>query len=280
MGDELISRPPLPRPLSREGRGETTVAALSGEVPQSPSPLAGEGLGRGGNASHPEQHHFPDQPTMVAALGAFVVAQLQQAIDQRGHAQLAVSGGKTPAALFDWLSRQPLEWSKATVTLADDRWLPPDHADSNTRLLRQHLLQGPAAAAHFVPLVNAAPTPEKGLAQAIERFNTLPQPFDLILLGMGDDGHTASLFPCAAQLPHALGSSAPLVAMQPQTAPYGRISLSPAALRSSRQNILLIAGAGKQAVLQQALQDGAVEQMPVRLLWQAGMPPLAVYWAA
>ena len=228
----------------------------------------------------PIQQQFADQPAMVAALGGFVVNHLQQAIATRGQALLAVSGGKTPAALFDWLSQQPLDWGKVFITLADDRWLPPNHADSNTRLVRQHLLQGPAAAAHFTPLVNAAPTPEKGLLQAIERFNALPQPFDLILLGMGDDGHTASLFPCAPQLPQALSSSEPLVAIHPQTAPYGRISLSPAALRQSRQNILLISGANKQAVLQQALQDGPPEQMPVRLLWQAGMPPLAVYWAA
>jgi 6-phosphogluconolactonase/glucosamine-6-phosphate isomerase/deaminase len=118
--------------------------------------------------------------------------------------------------------------------------------------------------------VNAAPTPEKGLAQATERFNALPQPFDLILLGMGDDGHTASLFPCAPQLQHAFSTSEPLVAMYPQTAPYGRISLSANALRQSRQNILLIRCASKQAVLQQALQHGPLEQMPVRLLWQAG----------
>ena len=228
----------------------------------------------------PIQQQFADQSTMVAALGGFVVNRLQQAIPTRGQALLAVSGGKTPAALFDWLSQQPLDWGKVFIALADDRWLPPDHADSNTRLVRQHLLQGPAAAAHFTPLVNAAPTPEKGLLQAIDRFNALPQPFDLILLGMGDDGHTASLFPCAPQLKQALNSSEPLVAMHPQTAPYARISLSPAALRQSRQNILLISGANKQAVLQQALQEGPPEQMPVRLLWQAGMPPLAAYWAA
>lgn len=228
----------------------------------------------------PIQHQFADQPAMVAALGGFVVNRLQQAIATRGQALLAVSGGKTPATLFDWLSQQPLDWDKVFITLADDRWLPPDHADSNTRLVQAHLLQGHAAAAHFTPLVNAAPTPEKGLAQAIERFNALQQPFDLILLGMGDDGHTASLFPCAPQLSNALGNSEPLVAMHPQTAPYARISLSPAALRQSRQNILLISGASKQAVLQQALQDGPLKQMPVRLLWQAGMPPLAVYWAA
>lgn len=228
----------------------------------------------------PIQQTFADQPAMVAALGGFVVSRLQQAIATRGEALLAVSGGKTPAALFDWLSQQPLDWAKVSITLADDRWLPADHADSNTRLVQQHLLRGAAAAARFIPLVNAAATPEKGLAQATERFNTLPQSFDLILLGMGDDGHTASLFPCAPQLPNALSTSEPLVAMHPQTAPYARISLSPAILRQSRQNILLISGAGKQTVLQQALQDGAVTQMPVRLLWQAGMPPLAVYWAA
>lgn len=227
----------------------------------------------------PIQQQFANQQAMVEALGSFVVERLQQAIEQRGHALLAVSGGKTPAALFDRLSQQSLDWGKVFITLADDRWLPPDHADSNTRLVRQHLLQGAAAAAQFAPLVNAAPTPEKGLAQAGERFNALPQPFDLILLGMGDDGHTASLFPCAPQLQQALSTSEPLVAIHPQTAPYGRISLSPAALRQSRQNILLISGANKQAVLQQALHDGPVEQMPVRLLWQAGMPPLAVYWA-
>lgn len=275
MSDELMASPPLPRPLSREGRGVQSAASICNGAFASPSPLAGEGLGRGGT----EQHIFPDKQSMVAALGTFVVAQLKQAIDQRGHALLAVCGGKTPAALFDWLSQQPLAWDKVQLTLSDDRWLPPDHADSNARLLRQHLLQGHAAAARFTPLVNAAPTPERGLAQASERFNTLPLPFDLILLGMGDDGHTASLFPCAPQLRRALGSGEPLVALDPQSAPYGRISLSPAALRQSRQNILLITGAGKQSVLQQALSDGAVEQMPVRLLWQDNMPPLVVYWA-
>lgn len=279
MGDELQPLPPLPRPLSREGRGEQNATAMANEAPLSPSPLVGEGLGRGGATAQPEQHHFADQPALIAALGTFVIERLQQAITQRGKAVLAVSGGKTPAALFDWLSQQPLAWDKVHLTLADDRWLPPDHADSNSRLVRQHLLQGHAAAARFTPLANAAPTPERGLAQAIERFKQLPLPFDLILLGMGDDGHTASLFPCAPQLRHALGSSELLVAIDPQTAPYGRISLSPAALRQSRQNILLITGAGKQAVLQQALNDGAVEQMPVRLLWQDAMPPLAVYWA-
>lgn len=228
---------------------------------------------------NPVQHHFDNQAALVTALGEFVIAQLQQAISARGTALLAVSGGKTPAALFDWLSHQPLEWDKVHITLADDRWLPPNHADSNARLVRQHLLQGHAAAARFTPLANAAPTPERGLAQAIERFNSLPLPFDLILLGMGEDGHTASLFPCAPQLRQALSSNQSLVTIDPQTAPYGRISLSPAALRQSRQNILLIAGAGKQSVLQRALANGAVEQMPVRLLWQAGMPPLAVYWA-
>jgi hypothetical protein len=91
-------------------------------------------LGRGGAAQTPEQHHFADQNAMVAALGAVVVEHLQQAIEQRGHALLAVSGGKTPAALFDWLSQQTLDWSKVIITLADDRWLPPDHADSNTPL--------------------------------------------------------------------------------------------------------------------------------------------------
>ena len=276
MGDELTASPPLPTPSPARGEGPIDASTQNATAPDSPLPLRERGWGRGG--ALPEQHNFSDQPSLIATLGSLVISQLQQAIEQRGHALLAVSGGKTPAALFDWLSQQPLDWSKVIITLADDRWLPPDHADSNTRLLRQHLLQG-AAAARFVPLVNAAPTPEKGLAQAIERFNALPQPFDLILLGMGDDGHTASLFPCAPQLQHAFSTSEPLVAMYPQTAPYGRISLSANALRQSRQNILLISGASKQAVLQQALQDGPVEQMPVRLLWQAGMPPLAVYWA-
>lgn len=280
MVDELTPSPPLPNPSPSRGEGLNVTPLPIAATPATPLPSRERGRGRGGAAPNPGQHHFSDQASLVATLGSRVISQLQNAIEQRGQAMLAVSGGKTPAALFDWLSQQSLDWNKVFITLADDRWLPPNHADSNTRLVRQHLLQGPAAAAHFTPLVNAAPTPEKGLAQAIERFNALPQPFDLILLGMGDDGHTASLFPCAPQLPQALSSSEPLVAIHPQTAPYGRISLSPAALRQSRQNILLISGASKQAVLQQALQDGPLEQMPVRLLWQAGMPPLAVYWAA
>jgi 6-phosphogluconolactonase len=223
--------------------------------------------------------------TTTERLAQHVAEALQQALEHRGHALLAVSGGKSPIALFERLRQSPLNWSAVTVVLVDERCVPHTHPDSNTALVRQHLLQGPAAAATFVPFFEDLPEGElsdaalTALAQAAQqRLAALPWPLDVGILGMGEDGHTASLFPHAPGLAQALSSPERVAWVRPSTAPHARLTLTLHALRSARELHPSIAGETKRAVLARA-QAGIVADHPVSYVLQAGGAPVQV-WAA
>jgi len=193
-----------------------------------------------------------------------LVSILQQAIAERGQAYLVVSGGKTPQALFTTLSQVDLAWDKVTVLLADDRWLDDQQTDSNERLVKATLLQHNAKAARFISLYANVASAFEGVAQVLPRIASLPT-FDAVMLGMGEDGHTASLFPCSAQITDGLADNAPAVlAVQPQTAPYQRMSLSMPRLLDSRNIFLHLVGSNKLAVLNSAMADQNVLAMPIR----------------
>ena len=220
---------------------------------------------------------FPQAADASAALAQAVAADLAAAIDTRGRATLAVSGGRSPVPFFQALAQTALDWQRVTITLVDERVVPPEHADSNAGLVRQYLLQGPAAAAAFLPLVNTAANPEQELATA----QTLWQTPDVVVLGMGDDGHTASLFPAVDNLAAGLDAANPqaLIGIVPPAAPHRRISMTLAELQRSGKLYLAIAGAGKRAVLDTAAQ--AVDATyPISYLLQPSEKPLHVYWAA
>jgi 6-phosphogluconolactonase len=193
-----------------------------------------------------------------------LIAILQQAIAERGAAYLVVSGGKTPQALFNALSQVDLAWDKVTVMLADDRWLDNTQPDSNERMVKATLLQHKAKAAHFVSLVTADKSAFDGETEVLARVSTLPT-FDAVILGMGEDGHTASLFPCSAQIKAGLADPAPAVlAVEPKTAPYQRISLSLPRLLDSRHVFLHLVGSNKLAVLTTAMAATDALAMPIR----------------
>ena len=219
---------------------------------------------------------FESQDVAASALAQQVAADLAAAIAARGRAVLAVSGGRSPVPFLHALSQQVLDWSRLTVTLVDERLVPVQHADSNAGLVRDHLLQGAAASACFLPLVGAAQSLDSELATARACWQTP----DVAVLGMGDDGHTASLFPGAANLAEGLdpANSAALIAVQPPLAPHARISMTLAELLRCGRLYLAIAGDSKRRVLEHATRTLSAAQ-PVSHVLQQTQTALHVYWA-
>jgi 6-phosphogluconolactonase len=191
---------------------------------------------------------------------------LKQAISEKGKASLVVSGGSTPVPLFKALSVRAIDWSKVTITLADERWVASTDAASNERLVRQNLLQDKAAAANFIPLKTGHNNAEDAVEQLTATFMKVGLPFDAVILGMGEDGHTASLFPCSAQIEAGLDVNLPamLIATQPITAPHQRISFTLRALVSSANVFLHLTGQKKRDVLHHALEHSSDLEKPIK----------------
>src|ERR1700735_5183474 len=197
--------------------------------------------------SDPPATKFADSDAMARNLSDQLAANLRTAIAARGLASLVVSGGKSPIKLFELLRVETLDWSRVCIALADERWVDPTDPESNEKLVRDYLLKESAAAARFIGLKNAAPTPDLGAVSAWETFARIPRPFDATVLGIGDDGHTASLFPGSPNLHSALNpaASAGCVGMWAPVAPHPRLSLNLSALLDSRRVLIVIEGEAK-----------------------------------
>ncbi|MEZ9822274.1 6-phosphogluconolactonase [Shewanella sp. 10N.286.45.A1] len=225
---------------------------------------------------------FDNKAALEAQLAERIANQLQEAVDARGKASLVVSGGSTPLKLFELLSKKAIDWNDVYITLADERWVDNDHSDSNERLVRNNLLQNRAASAKFCGLKNMYSTPYEGQIMTSEQLTHFPKPFDVVVLGMGNDGHTCSWFPCAdaKELEHALTTDDLCVAVTPGNAPHARISLSKAGILASRQIYLHIVGEQKLDVYRQALADNDSSEMPIRAVLDQHKTPVDVYWSA
>ncbi|MCI4589748.1 6-phosphogluconolactonase [Sphingobium sp. BYY-5] len=227
----------------------------------------------------PTEHLFATGAEAAADIAARIATILSVAIAERGVASIAVSGGRSPRPVLEALSAADLDWSKVVVTLVDERWVAPDSADSNERLVRETLLQGAAAQARFVPMKTDAADAYAGQPAVEAAIATLPWPLDIVLLGMGDDGHTASLFPEGQELAEGLSSTALTIAATPPVAPHQRLSLTAHAILQSRHIFLQIGGAGKKAVYDCALAGGPVEELPIRLALLQDDVPVEVWIA-
>lgn len=227
-----------------------------------------------------ERNEFVSGAELAAALADVVADMLAAAIEARGAALLAVSGGSTPVLFFETLSRRDIDWPKVTVTLVDERFVPPTSERSNARLVRKHLLQQQAAKARFVGLFHETAAVEEAAHIASGEIGTLKLPLDVAVLGMGPDGHTASFFPDAEGL-HRLLSPVEENTVLPVHAPSAgepRLTLALPALAAARFAALHIEGEEKKAVFESAMTRDR-DPLPIRTVIEHCRKPVHIFWA-
>lgn len=222
---------------------------------------------------------YESAAALNSAFSAQIVALLQDAIRVRGKASLLVSGGRTPLPLFQALSQSDLDWSNVAISLVDERWVDETSDASNTRLVKQNLMVGNASAATFVEMKSFETDAQDAVLACEERLATMAQPFDIVILGMGEDGHTASLFPCCEQLKQGLDmeSGRTCIATQPTTAPHQRMSLTLPAIVASRNIFLHLTGEKKRQVLEDAMANDTAIQKPILAVINAAT--VSLQWA-
>ncbi|MCD7058837.1 6-phosphogluconolactonase [Pelagibacterium xiamenense] len=227
-----------------------------------------------------ERHVFATKDKLAEALAEAVAENLNTGIDQHGTAVLAVSGGSTPKRFFEALSnREDIDWESVVVTLVDERWVDETSDRSNAKLVKENLLKGPAAAAAFVPLFSGGEEPDDaGIARTNAALADLPGGFDAVILGMGNDGHTASFFPGGDTLSDALTGEGPAIAIRAPGAGEARVTFTLPRLLATRALYLHIEGDEKAQVFDKALETGPVEDMPVRAVLSQSAVPVSLFW--
>jgi len=226
------------------------------------------------------EYALKTQYELIEMLSKRIASQLKEAIRTKGKATLIVSGGSTPIPLFKRLSEIPLRWENVTVGLCDERWLPISDEASNENLVKRYLLQGEASKARFVgmyiketDILDAEILCEKKIKEAL-------LPFDVVVLGMGSDAHTASLFPENIKLDKAfdLGKKALCISIEPTTAPYMRMSLTRQAILSATHIYLHFEGQEKLSVYKEAISGDDMYKMPIRSVLNQDIKDVEVYY--
>ncbi|MCL1633803.1 6-phosphogluconolactonase [Luteimonas sp. SX5] len=225
-------------------------------------------------------HAYPDADAWASACAGALAAIVRRDLERNGHARLLLSGGTTPAPVYRALSKTPLHWNKVDIALVDERWLQPDDADSNARLVRDTLLQNHAKAAHFEPMTRVGRTLEEAVATANAHAR---RQASAAVLGMGEDGHTASLFPGARDLARALASHSDYVSFDASGCPGAgawplRITLTPQGLSKARERMLLVRGESKRKLLDRVPDSDDIGRMPVRAAFTTPGAALQIHW--
>lgn len=217
---------------------------------------------------------YPDREMLALMLADRLASQLGQHLRTNDRASLCVPGGTTPAPVFESLSATDLDWDRVTVVLGDERWVDGEHPRSNSRLLRRHLLKDKAAAANYIDLYTGDARPDDAVTGLCERLEPV-FPITVALLGMGNDMHTASLFPGADHLAAALAADAPpVLAIRAEGAEEPRITLTAPYLKNAINLHLLITGPEKREAFERAQKLDSL-QAPIRAM----MDNLTVHWA-
>ena len=221
-----------------------------------------------------EMIEYPDREMLAMGLADALSSALKNVLTVHDHVSFCVPGGSSPAETFAALSGARLDWGRVHVFLNDERWVPEAHERSNTSLLKRTLLTDRAEAAVYVPLVSDAATPEEGIPDLLAGIEG-ELPISVLLLGMGTDGHTASLFPGADLLKQAMAPDAPiLLPMRAEVAAEPRVTLTRRVLQDAMGTHVLILGDEKRAVLAKARKADPLE-MPIA----AFLKEATVHWA-
>ena len=225
------------------------------------------------------EHFFETREETSVAAAGFIAAALAKRLDHQPEAALVVAGGTSPARCFTALSETTLDWERVHVVLSDERWVPEHDDDSNTKLVRETLIQNEAAAARLLPVYDSLTTIEGRCESLQEIIPFLSFPFACSFLGMGEDGHFASLFPDAENLDEGLDVDSKKICIAVSTAasPHPRWSLTLAALSHSDEIVLLFFGDAKRQVYESAKQSKDI--YPVSRLLQQKRAPVHVFWA-
>lgn len=219
---------------------------------------------------------FATREAQMSAAAERIAETLKLGISGPGHGYAALSGGSTPVPAYEALAKMPLDWSRVTFLLVDERFVPPSDAASNEGVLRRALAPALAGGAKLLPMYSA----DVGLDEAAARANTvyINSPIDIALLGMGEDGHVASWFPQSAELDAILDPTEPravaAVTAEGAAGSSQRLTLTRAGLERSQALVLLITGAEKRALIENTMRG----RLPVDAL-QEMYPPLSILWA-
>jgi 6-phosphogluconolactonase len=224
-------------------------------------------------------HFFDSREQASLAAAERILAAMQRRLETQGRASLVVSGGTTPGQCFETLASSAIDWKNVCVLLSDERWVPPDHDDSNEKLVRETLLVENAAGADLLSFFESNANIEKRCEQLHHEILSRPFPFACALLGMGLDGHFASLFPDAENLGTGLDvdASTACIPVRTKSSPYERVSLTLSALSRSDEIVLLFFGDDKRAVYEKAKDVG--NGYPVSRLLVQKRAPVRVFWA-
>ncbi|MBD1582919.1 6-phosphogluconolactonase [Pseudoalteromonas sp. S16_S37] len=228
------------------------------------------------------ERFFDSKEELTAQLSTLLESKLVAGIEEKGSAVLFVSGGSSPAPAYKHLSGLPLAWDKISVAMVDERWVDANHEKSNEAFIKSTLLQNHASKARFVTMKNSAPTAIVGQAECEQAYKSLGQA-DVTILGMGPDGHTASLFPHANGLEHGLSTADVVCAINAKQSEVTgsiteRMTLTLNGIANSKQVVLLISGDEKKAVYEQAKQAGSEYDIPLRAVINHPDINLSVFW--
>lgn len=223
-------------------------------------------------------YQYKTRDSLVDDLSQRIVDDLKNAIKRDGCAYMALSGGSTPKKLFEKLSTVDLQWSKVVITLVDERWVANYQENSNEKLINDYLLKNKAKSASFIPLKNVVCNAKDGIDITRHRLKKIKN-LDIVVLGMGEDAHTASFFPHAMELEKALTTKELCCATTASVEPYERVTLSRDFLLKTQNLILHIEGQKKKDVFDMACGNDDMQEMPIISMMQQDKPLLEVYYA-